>query len=168
MTARTAGQLFQAETIHIKGMDGETTKEDLIEALKDEKVLPEKSKVSELRPYANNTQAATITIPKGDAEKLFKIGFLTVGLVRCTLEKRIKMTRCYNCWSYDHKASECTGPNRTNLCFNCGLENHASKDCSNQEACPICEQAGHKAGTLKCQIFKAALSQARREERSRT
>ena len=86
--------------------------------------------------------------------------------MRCKVEKRIEMRRCFKCWAYEHKAAECKGPDRTKTCNKCGKEGHRYKDCDKEEACPVCNMSGHRAGTGKCRDFRRALSKARKESRA--
>ncbi|KAJ8933809.1 hypothetical protein NQ314_013781 [Rhamnusium bicolor] len=74
--------------------------------------------MSDLRVNARDTQAVTIRLSKDDAERILKDKALRVGLVKCSFENRINMSRCFKCWSFDHLADDCNGPDRTNLCFN--------------------------------------------------
>ncbi|CAH1107104.1 unnamed protein product [Psylliodes chrysocephalus] len=80
---------------------------------------------------ANNQMAATVTIP-------------TVGLVRCRLEKRLRVPRCARCWFYEHRTDKCQATERKESCFRCGKDGHIAKECDNEEACPVCNETGHK------------------------
>ncbi|CAH1107392.1 unnamed protein product [Psylliodes chrysocephalus] len=101
------------------------------------------------------------------AKKLLTEEYLTIGVVRCTIEKRIRMSQCYRCWSYNHRINECNGPDRSKHCYKCGENDHMAKYCENLEKCPICNTIGHKAGTLKCKAFRTALTRARNEEKKK-
>ncbi|KAK4880428.1 hypothetical protein RN001_008574 [Aquatica leii] len=73
-------------------------------------------------------------------------------MVRCQLEKHVKMERCFKCWSYNHRARDCDGPDRSGRCYACG-----------QEFCIVCNKNGHKAGSGKCIIFRKSLLQANKD-----
>ncbi|KAJ8955514.1 hypothetical protein NQ314_006880 [Rhamnusium bicolor] len=75
------------------------------------------------------------------------------------------MDRCYKCWSYDHRAADCNGTDRTKTCYKCGKEGHAVTNCTDEEFCPLCSTAGHRAGSGRCVAFRRALSQANKAER---
>lgn len=164
---RELGRNDEYETLHIKGMDAESTRDNLLEELT--KILgtwdEEYNRLSELRPQSNETQAATLTVKKEEAVKLLRAEHIRVGLVRCRIEKRLRISRCTKCWEYDHKANDCNGPSRAALCYKCGKENHVADQCKNAETCPVCDKTGHKAGTMKCPAFKKALNRARAMER---
>ncbi|KAJ8939105.1 hypothetical protein NQ314_011236 [Rhamnusium bicolor] len=163
---RKVGLEADAETIHIRGLDAVTGKAEVIEAL-EEKIGSLKGKMyrlGDLRESVMGTQAVTLTINKDDANKISEDREIRVGLVNCSMERRIPMTRCLKCWAFDHLAVECDGPDRTKTCFRCGNEGHAAKDCTNEEGCPICKKPGHKAGTGKCGAFRRTLSTARKNK----
>nr|XP_023026827.1 serine/arginine-rich splicing factor RS2Z32-like [Leptinotarsa decemlineata] len=109
--------------------------------------------------------AATVTLGKDDASILIEDEYLRVGIVRCWIERRLKVDRCYQCSKYGHTSSKCRGPNLAKHCYKCGEEGYHLKECNNKEACPVCRTKGHKAGTMKCPEFKNALTIARRDER---
>lgn len=128
MRTRTAGFNRNTETLHVRGMDAEAVKEDVTEAVKQRVEWDdERWKITEMRPQANNTQAITLTIGTKEAKKILGDGILTVGMVRCQVEKRLRVDRCYKCWSYDNKATECKGPDRSRSCHKCGEDGHEAK-----------------------------------------
>ncbi len=100
--------LGETETIHIRGMDAVTMKEEVIASL--ETKLGRQHgvdfRLSELRPNIQNTQAVTLVVKKEDARKILNDGRLRVGIVSCPVEKNIPMKRCYRCWAYDHVVSK--------------------------------------------------------------
>ncbi|CAH1103759.1 unnamed protein product [Psylliodes chrysocephalus] len=154
------------EVIHIKGMELNATKEEVKQAITTHVgKWDENNTISELRPLSNNTKAATVAINKTDGEMLLKERHIRIGIVRCRIEKKLTIPRCYKCWSYDHDARLCNGPDRTRTCFKCGKEQHAARECNNEEYCPLCDTDDHRTGTNKCEAFKKALGRARRIER---
>ncbi|KAJ8932452.1 hypothetical protein NQ314_014648 [Rhamnusium bicolor] len=164
---RRTGEATKMEVVHIRGLDAVTKREEVVASIETKLgSLDGKSyKLSELRPNAGNTLATTLTINKEDAEIVMRDRHVRIGIVRCSTDRRINFSRCFKCWSYDHKEADCKGSNRKNLCYKCGKDGHLSKDCKEQEACPICEVIGHKAGSGKCMNFKRALSHARRKDK---
>lgn len=146
-------------------MDATTTKEEVVEAL--EKVLEEKSdfKLSELRPNRGGTQAVTITINQKGAEQLNKHELIKVRLLRCSIQKRINLKRCFKCWSYEHEINKCDRPDRSNHCRKCGRVGHKSENCKEDETCLLCNETGHISGSGKCKAFKKALSVAKKQKK---
>lgn len=149
------------EILHIRGMDAETSKEEVTRALTE--TLGDETKdtthIGELRPSQNETQAITVTVEEGTYEKLLKKGKtkLKIGLANCKIEKRIQLTQCHKCWDYNHKSQNCEGPDRSKMCYKCGQEGHISKTCQNNPYCTLCCEDGHAPGSGKCQIFRKAL-----------
>lgn len=114
---RRPGQNTMMDTLHIRGMYAVTQAKDVVEAIEN-KIGPNGGKIktiSEIRPNANNTQAITISSSKEDADKLALEGQLRIGVVNCTVEKRINLQRCFRCWCYDHIAEGCKGPDRLQM-----------------------------------------------------
>jgi hypothetical protein len=149
------------ETVHVRGLDATTDKNEVVAALEEKLGTGKNWRLSDLRPNRNNTQAITIIMRKQDADSILTEGSLRIGAVRCRLERRISTGRCYRCWSFDHKAANCDGPDRTKACYKCG-EGHAARDCGNEESCPLCQKFGHKAGGRGCGAFRSALDKARK------
>lgn len=157
----------ETETLHLRGMDALTEPEDVKMAIESRigSLTNKEYKISDIRPNFNDTTAVTITIGKEDADRVVEGGKLRVGLVECSIEKKIKMSRCFKCWAYDHQSANCKGEDRSKLCHNCGEEGHKKSDCKSEEKCPICNEKGHKAGTGKCKEFRRALSSEKRRIR---
>lgn len=71
MEIKKAGTNERKEVIHINGLDALAKKEDVMVAIQENIGETESGKVvvSELRPKANNTLAATVTLLKGSISK---------------------------------------------------------------------------------------------------
>ncbi|XP_050314922.1 uncharacterized protein LOC126749267 [Anthonomus grandis grandis] len=153
-------------TIFIKGLEKSAEKQEIINALLEKAPTLKNEDISlgQVREVANCTLTASVKIPSKEADQLTQNRFLRVGLVRCILQKQIRMERCSTCWSYDHNTQNCDGPNRTSLCYRCGKTGHAVKECEEDEYCPLCHIPGHRAGTARCHTFKRSLSNRRRED----
>lgn len=163
---RTMGEFTNTETIHIRGIDGVTEKEELVKAMEGKLNCSLKNidhKLSALRPFTNGTKVVTLTINKKDAEMMTKKG-LWVGIAPCLVERRVKVRRCFTCWGFDPLAAECKGPERTR-CHNCGEEGHMAEGCQGEEFCVLCKKKGHRTKSGRCGLFKRALSAARRADR---
>lgn len=164
------GKSEKTTAIHIRGIDAITTREEVIEGIIEAAGSVNKNaiRVGELRPNINNTQAITANLPYTEAEKIIKQDSLKIGLVKCSVEKRIQIRRCAKCWSYDHRTRDCLkNISLEGACYKCGNKGHQARECTREEYCPVCDKTGHKAGTGKCYAFKQALSSKRKEERGR-
>ncbi|XP_066253026.1 uncharacterized protein [Euwallacea similis] len=154
-------------SVFIRGMDASASKKEVLEALKNK--LPDLKEadvaIREMRPYAKSSQAVTVRLYEKLAEKLLESG-LRVGLVRCRLERHLKIEKCRNCWAYDHASAQCKGPDRRKCCFRCGKSDHRGKNCTKKDeecVCVLCKEKGHCPGTANCGKFRDALKAARLE-----
>lgn len=154
------------EALHLRGMDADTKIEEIKAAIDGCLEATERGSytLSAIRPNARDTLAITIATSKAVAEKLDKLRTVRVGMVDCSINRRINIKRCQKCWEYGHSVSACTGVDRSKHCFKCGDAEHTAQDCRKEEWCPLCDK-GHRAGSGTCALFKRALSQARRESR---
>ncbi|KAK9874524.1 hypothetical protein WA026_005368 [Henosepilachna vigintioctopunctata] len=146
-------------------MDSMNTPEEMEVAIR-ERIQDEEMKIENVRPNANDTQAATIITTETAAQKLLE-HTIKVGMVNCTLERRIDMERCYKCWAVGHTSKKCTGPDRSKMCQKCGEEGHKAKECRNAEKCPACKEEGHRAYSGRCRMFKRELQKARKKEKEK-
>lgn len=153
------------ETLHIRGMDAETSREEVMEALK--KILGDKQEIAvgELRPNANDTQAVTVKIEEGSYSKIGEIKRLRIGLANCQITKRVDLRQCTRCWSYEHLTSKCKDTDRRNACFKCGQEGHPAKTCENKPHCVLCNEDDHSVGSGRCKFFREALAIEKRNQR---
>jgi hypothetical protein len=153
--------------IHISGLDTITDENEIKEAILKtiEVKYHEQLSVKPPRPTKNGSQIATVAMEENDARRLLNERKLRIGLSICQLKERLELTKCFKCWEYGHKASNCKGKDRTGICHNCSKVGHQSKECKEGSFCPICETEGHSAGDGRCLAFKKALSDARQNRR---
>nr|CAH7762189.1 unnamed protein product [Callosobruchus chinensis] len=134
-----------------KAEDLETTKEDIISALKD--TLADdvaRCRVISIRPAYGESQNATVIADIDVARLLLKKGTLLVGLIHCPVKERDITGWCHRCWEMGHDRTKCQGPNRADLCFKYAKSGHATKDCANDPYCPLCNKPGHRMGKTGC------------------
>ncbi|XP_030767530.1 uncharacterized protein LOC115891240 [Sitophilus oryzae] len=167
--ARFEGKTQKKISLHIRGMDSQTSKEEIQIALEGYLGPLENKdvKIGELRPNYANTQAITVNLIEEDANILEKSSYIKIGMVRCEVERRIGLKSCRRCWAYDHEVMDCKGPDRKGICFKCGKEGHNAKECSGQTYCLICEKEGHSANGSKCDAFKKALKEEKRKKKDK-
>lgn len=153
-------------TLHIKGIDDLAEKEDVLEALVGivGSLEGKNVNIGEFRPNARNTKAISVTINSEDTNKILA-SKLRIGITPCNVQKRAIVDKCFKCWEPGHHPSACTGPDRLRLCHRCAQAGHVAKDCNEEDFCAICDKKGHQVGSGKCEIFRKALTQARRIER---
>nr|XP_015840425.1 PREDICTED: uncharacterized protein LOC107399183 [Tribolium castaneum] len=151
-------------TLHIHNMDATTTKEEVEQAVKNAVGHDCELKIGNLGPMYGENQAVTLLIEKENATKLIKEGKIIIGLAQYSIKEGTVITRCKRCLEYGHENKDCRNPDRHKLCLNCGKEGHIAKQCEQQELyCLICDEKGHRAGTIKCINFKQELRKARKK-----
>ncbi|GLH11499.1 SARTTc3 ORF1 protein [Gryllus bimaculatus] len=131
--------------LHVKQLDAITTAKELQGRLRAE-TGNEDVTVRSMRPAYGETQSATVEANEATAEHLCQIGRLKVGMVYCSVSRRLDVRRCHRCWSYGHIATSCRGEDRRNKCYNCAHEGHIANACKNPAYCPLCKKH-HRAAT---------------------
>ncbi|XP_031359297.1 myosin-7B-like [Photinus pyralis] len=116
--------LQDTTVIEIRDLDGVTTGEEVIEAVK--KAHPgAMPKVLRITKVSGERQYAKVALEKKIAEKLIEEGRLRVALTSCRVrESEKKIDKCFRCWEARHIGSQCKGTDRSSLCHNCGKEGH--------------------------------------------
>ncbi|XP_074035194.1 uncharacterized protein [Leptinotarsa decemlineata] len=162
MKVTTLGEEKHLESIHVRGMLWDTSKEDIRKAI--ERCVGKWEEgwgISETRPLEGDTLAVTVRVPKKEAEELVNKEYIRIGLARCRTEKRHKVEYCKRCWSYEHPTDGCNQQNRAGNCYKCGKEGHKAAECENPTYCTACNIEGHKQGSRGCHAFRTALKKTR-------
>ncbi|XP_022908766.2 trichohyalin-like [Onthophagus taurus] len=168
VTDRGIEERKQTKTIHIRGLMITTEENEIIQAInRDTGCEKNEIKMSSLRPYAESMMAVTIELAEEKAKKLMNSKRIRIGLAMCSVEERVNIKKCLKCWSPQHLIKDCTGPDRRNCCYNCGVEGHLTKECTNQTRCPDCEKKGHRAASMRCEMYRAQIKDGKREKRNR-
>lgn len=70
------------------------------------------------------------------------------------------------CWSHEHSTNDYNGPDRTIICFG-GDKGAVIQKIAlmKKESFPLFVVAEHKTKTSKCEAFRKAINQAKRNER---
>jgi hypothetical protein len=161
------GPRTKTEVIHLRGLDQLATREEVAQAVEQAVGPDPNTVVGPLRPYWRSTQAVTVTMTSGNAEKLIAAGKLRVGPTACKAEKRVVVKRCSKCWSFDHSAGKCDGPDRSKLCMGCGKTGHQSRECKEKKSCVLCNGEEHALGSGQCPAFRKALAKSKGQKESR-
>ncbi|KAL1516316.1 hypothetical protein ABEB36_000235 [Hypothenemus hampei] len=68
--------------------------------------------------------------------------------------------------THGHYANTCNdsskGAGIRGRCLQCAGEGHTAKDCPNPPICYECNRAGHKAGSMKCEVFRQLVDRERK------
>lgn len=124
--------------------------------------------VSKLRPNARGTQAITVSVVAEKAENLCNKQRIRVGLVNCSVERRLEVASCNRCGSYAHSSHSCSLPPGGGGCYRCGKLGHVARTCHSEELfCVACKESGHKRGSFRCPSFRKALGLLRKEEKEK-
>ncbi|XP_044591404.1 uncharacterized protein LOC123269636 [Cotesia glomerata] len=95
------------ETIEIRDIDDDTTKEDIQNALKTEigETCEIPLKAIKIRKAYRGTQTATVTLPAASAQQLpEENGKIRIGWVNCQIRATKRPIHCFKCW---HFGSQC-------------------------------------------------------------
>lgn len=159
----TVRVMSQSVTVEICDLDEATEEAEVVDAIlactKDSEVCEREAiKIRAIRKSYGETQRAIITLPAKIADQLLHLGRIKIGWVLCRVRERIQVTKCFRCFGFGHIATNCKGPDRSNLCRKCGKEDHQSKDCSREPHCVVCHEnkmpGGHVIGSSSCESFK--------------
>ncbi|KAJ8914477.1 hypothetical protein NQ315_002749 [Exocentrus adspersus] len=159
--------IFKAE-IENADIDGITSKEEAVQAIKREVGPDGLLSTGELRPYFGDNQALTVILKKDAAETLIRKGKIRIGLNRCSVLEKVAVLRCFKCWGYGHMAKECR--EQTDLskaCRKCGSLEHIANDCRNVTFCINCRKVGHLAGGRNCPEFRKALKKVKMKSKAK-
>ena len=158
--------------IEIKDLDVLTSKEDIVEAIRNEYQDSDLSPaedmiIKSLRKAYGDTQTAVIQIPTKMDQQMIVKQKIRIGWVVCRIremKRNARPLRCYKCLGFGHISKNCTiTQDRSNLCYNCGTEGHKARDCENKPSCVLCQDKGaaekmdHAAGSYICPVNRAAV-----------
>nr|CAH7763778.1 unnamed protein product [Callosobruchus chinensis] len=154
-----AMMMTKESVLHVKGLDGITTKEEILEAVTKAIDGIRSCRVTSLRPAYGGTQNATVILDTHAAEQLTKLASIRVGLVQCEVRLRKPYGRCRRCWDIGHTEKECSGTDRSKMCLKCAHPGHKASDCTGKTYCPICETFGHQVGRKGCKTIPKTVTQ---------
>jgi Zinc knuckle len=148
-------------TIHISGIDGDMSNEEIEEELIKSvgNANAEDVKVLSSRPNQRGNLNATLSIKKELARDIIERGRVKIGWAQCRVNPHVNITRCYRCLKFGHITKDCTGEDNTRICIKCGKEDHRAKDCKNTSFCLTCKKDGHRADQTKCPTYRKLLKE---------
>lgn len=144
------GQLDRKEVVHIRDLDAEVTKEEVMAAVQRALEGKTSARITSVRQAYGQTQNATVVLPLEEAKRLTSTGRLLVGWQSCRAEIRRPDVNCFRCWETGHVAAHCTGPDRRACCYNCGATGHKRAECREPTKCVGCGVIGHRLGSRDC------------------
>ncbi|KAK9730556.1 hypothetical protein QE152_g14436 [Popillia japonica] len=69
--------------------------------------------VKSLRPSWDGNQIGTVEVSRSHANFLLSAGRIKIGWVKCRVQDRVAVTRCYKCLEFGYITKECKGPDRS-------------------------------------------------------
>lgn len=133
------------------------------------KITADSLRLNEFRPTYRGTKMITMYLPMEAARELINMKRIPLGWTMCRVKEKIDPDFCVKCKRYGHLIKNCK-EKETSLrrCLKCGKSDHLTAECEGAEACYVCSVAGHRANSMKCPAYKAAIKAREAGRRSRT
>lgn len=153
------------QAIVISDIDMVTTKEEVVEAVMsacDGATMGDVVVHTLKEKPDRGTQVAVVDVESRYAKLLVK-NRIKIGWIKCPVRELIDPIRCYKCSGYGHTARLCEKErvDWSGKCRNCWQEGHLLRECPNQARCLHCNCAGHRTGTMACEVYRKAVKDAR-------
>lgn len=137
-------------SIVVSNIEKDFFKDDIIKAIRNQNSFLEETDELDLvlaKINRNNTSQYGIIECNGSAfKKLISAGRIYIGLQRCSVWENLKVSRCYKCYGFNHKISDCkyNGPTKCSQC----PDSHYYKDCKSKKfSCINCVENNNKFKT---------------------
>lgn len=159
-----AFSLRNNEAVEFRGLDSDTTKEELIEHLKTSHPGTRVEDIKAMKTGRGGSVTGVVVLPSKVANKLATGPKIKIGWSQCRVHVRISMIRCSRCLEFGHRKYGCKGLDRTNTCKRCWGLDHSSKDCGATPKCGLCamdsddDSGKHYSGSSNCLAFKRFLN----------
>lgn len=173
--AAEVARLGRKQEVEVTGMDGVTTKEEVLDALLT--ILPSgyegsaasakaEVKFTAMWPTIRGEMVTTVEVPYTwpTGERKVRIGWTL-----CSVRPRCPPPlRCHRCRGYGHSAYNCKENDLSEACRKCGVAGHRERVCTADETrCVTCEriEAKHRPGFGACAARRAAVTRSAGGER---
>lgn len=158
--------LQKTEQLMIKGLDEASTKEEIQTGIKAAINLDD---IPIFMPEKEGPRFAIVTVPQNKARQLKAMKTVLVGWNRCRIDQMLSPPRCFKCQEYGHIARNCKQEEAVKTrgkCLNCWKDGHTAKSCNAEKPwCYVCKTEGHRAGTMKCPIYREAVREMAKNRR---
>lgn len=142
-----------------------------------EKIFCNNSNIKIVKRYGTKTGygSAIISVDSKIHKKILQNNKVKIGWRNYRVFDYINVTRCFNCWGFNHFKDKCTKKERCRIC----AENHNEKECqSNVKNCTNCQNINnnsetscptdHVATDLNCYSYKKILDKIKLNNLSNT
>lgn len=145
-------------TIEIRDIDGFSTKEEIVIAIKKSTgAVLEDITVNLSNPNSRDQRRAFVSLPSREANKILSTERIKIGWTNCRVRYHEEPKRCFRCFGLGHMQWNCKGPDRKGqgICIRCGEEGHILRQCKNPAKCCLCstekgKPVDHIPGSKRC------------------
>lgn len=160
--------------IRIYGIEEMMEDDDLIDALRNQnpEIIGEEAELTvKVNKRTKQTYVVVVETDPKTFKKVILEGKLKIKWQRCQVNEYLGISRCLNCYSYDHWVDEC---DKGKLCLRCGNgDGHEVKDCEHtNERCMNCVSTNeklkldldvnHSVMSNECPVYLRRVSMKRR------
>lgn len=158
--------------IRIKGVEEEMSDEEIVDCLKNQnpEAIKEDATIEvTLNKKLNKVYMVVISVDAQTFNRVMEEKRLKLNWQRCQISEYLGITRCFKCYSYEHRSAECE---RGLQCSKCGGK-HKANDCEAEECkCSNCCEMNdrlnlkldvrHSVLSEECPVYKRKLSMKKR------
>lgn len=158
--------------IRIYGIEEEMDDEELVRCLKNQnsESINGESKIEvRMNKKVKNNYLVIIELDAQTFNRVMKTRRLKLKWQSCHISEHLGISRCFKCYSYDHRSDKCEGEIE---CLKCG-GNHVARTCKSKEVmCNNCSQANeslqlnldvrHSILSEECPVYQRRLNLKRR------
>jgi len=153
-------------SLFISGFDEFASTEDIKESILRELNLENAEiSISEIRKSPSGLNSVTALMSKALALKLVGLNLIRIGWSKARVREKIIPDYCRTCQHFGHRTITCKkAPVVNELCRRCGEPGHKAAGCDNDLKCYVCDNFGHRADSMACPVFRAAVQDARKQK----
>lgn len=161
-TECTMKKVTNTKAIIISNIGEDVDKDQVKEALSNLTGIASKDiVVNEFRGIFRGYKSVTVFLPPQHAINVLSGKHIRIGWYTCKVKERVEPDFCQRCQIYGH--ATCNRPQLKKRCLKCGGYNHLVKDCTEEEdSCFTCNLKGHRANSMRCQVFRELVEAKRR------
>lgn len=143
--------------IVLMDIEEDISKDEVAETICEKlKVKPEDFNLNDFRKGYRGTKMLTVFLPKAEAIKAIRLRWLRIGWTNCQVREKLDPDFCNRCQKYGHLSRLCQEKEAAKRrCLKCGEQDHIAKECTNEESCFGCGQKGHRANSMRCNVYNA-------------